>query len=110
MALSDNVRVGTNLFTDRSFEPPPTAAWAERVNYYGLATGLYLETPLSLANNDRASSLVFTSTFALRYAIGFGETLRAVADPAGVRTDPTHTRIDLTFHEISLHIGSGLRF
>ena len=46
----------------------------------------------------------------LRYALGLGTTLRAVADPTGVHTDPAMKPLDITFHEIGLHVGSGLRF
>jgi len=108
--LSDTVRLGAGLFTDRSWEPEPSAAWQERVHYYGLSAGIYFETPLLLADRSRADSLVFTSTIGLRYALGVGSTLRAVADPAGIRTDPEDAEVDLVFHEISLHVGSGLRF
>jgi hypothetical protein len=100
---------GAGLFTDHSWEPDPSEAWVDQVDYYGVATGIYFETPLTLADAS-TSSLVFTSTFALRYALGVGTTLRAVADPAGIHTDPGHVAIDLTFHELGLHIGSGLRF
>lgn len=116
--LSDTFRIGAGLFTDRSWEPRPKEAWVDRVNYYGVATGVYFETPLKVVavpaeegeDAGTKDSLVFTSVFGLRYAVGFGETLRAVADPTGVHTDPSRTMIDLTFHEISLHIGTGLRF
>lgn len=111
--LGDTFKIGAGLFTDRSWEPRPKEAWVDRVNYYGIATGFYFETPLKLvvdAAGNTKDSLVFTSVFGLRYAVGFGETLRAVADPTGVHTDPSLTMIDLTFHEFSLHVGSGLRF
>lgn len=110
LPVSDTVRLGAGLFTDRSWDPRPTEAWSDRVNYYGVAAGVTLETPLRLSEHPDVDSLIFMSTFGVRYAIGFGETLRAVADPSGIRTDPTMTRLDLVFHEISLHVGSGLRF
>ncbi len=110
LPVSKTVRFGAGVFTDRSWEPRPTEAWRDRVNYYGVATGVLLETPLPLAGRPESDALVFTSTFALRYAVGIGETPRAVADPLGFRTDEPLHRLDLVFHEISLHVGSGLRF
>lgn len=108
--VSDTVRLGAGIFTDQSPEPPPVAAWTDKVDFYGLAGGVYFETPLALAPGNDASSLVFTTTLGLRYALGLGTTLRAVADPTGVHTDPAMKPLDITFHEIGLHVGSGLRF
>jgi hypothetical protein len=110
LPVGDAVRVGAGLFTDRSWEPKPTVAWVDQVHFYGVAGGVYFETPLTLASGADSDSLVLTSTLGLRYALGFGRTLRAVADPTGVRTDPSTTMVDLTFHEIGLHVGSGLSF
>jgi len=110
LPVSDHVELGLGLFTDRSWEPEPTEAWSDRVHYYGVASGVRVSTPLRLAPGEKAESLVFTTVIGLRYALGIGQTLRAVADPSGVHTDPTMTRIDLLFHELSLHVGSGLHF
>lgn len=107
--LSDTFRFGAGVFTDNSWEPDPTEAWVDQVDFYGLATGIYFETPIALRDND-ASSLIFTSTIGLRYALGLGTTLRARATPFGIDTDPGRVAIDLTFHELGIHVGSGLRF
>lgn len=110
LPVSDDVELGLGLFTDRSWEPRPEEAWTDRVHYYGVASGVRFSSTLGLAAGEKADSLVFTTVVGLRYALGVGETLRAVADPSGVHTDPTMTRIDLLFHELSLHVGSGLHF
>jgi hypothetical protein len=109
LPLSAGVRFGAGVFTDRSWEPEPRQAWIDQVHYYGAATGVTFETPLTLADREH-DPLIFTSTFALRYAVGLGHTPRAVADENGIRTDPSLTEIDLTFHEVSLHVGSALHF
>lgn len=110
LPVADDVEIGLGVFSDRSWEPRPTRIWTDRVHYYGVAGGVRFSTPLALAPGEKADSLVFTTVLGLRYALGVGETLRAVADPGGVNADPTMTHIDLTFHEISLHVGSGLHF
>ncbi len=109
-ALSKSMRLGAGLFTDRSAVPTLTEGGVDQTHYYGVAAGFHTETPINVRESDGAETLVFTSTFGVRYALGVGTALRAELRPDGVVTDPLMAELDLLFHEISLHVGSGLRF
>ena len=61
-------------------------------------------------DREDADTLVFSSTFALRYAVGVGEVGGLSLDPRdGTFADPSPV-LGATIHELSLHVGSALYF
>ncbi|HEY8430787.1 MAG TPA: hypothetical protein VIL20_20550, partial [Sandaracinaceae bacterium] len=107
--LDERLRVGFGAFTDHSEGQPISELGETRVDFYGVTAGLELRTSHALGAAERGRSIVFSTTFALRYAVGVGEV-------GGLRFDPTRgtqrdtVPIGTTIHEASLHIGSALYF
>lgn len=107
--VDDTVRIGFGAFTDHSEGEPIAELGQTRVDFYGVTAGFEFRTPHALGAAEQGRSLVFSTTFALRYAAGVGEV-------GGLRFDPTRgthrdtVPVDTTIHEASLHIGSALYF
>ncbi|HBQ19647.1 MAG TPA: hypothetical protein DEF51_53825, partial [Myxococcales bacterium] len=80
-----------------------------QVDFVGWTAGFEYRTPHQLGENEDASSLIFSTTAALRYAIGWGQV-------GGLRFDPSNGTaretfpVGTTIHELGLHIGSALYF
>lgn len=67
---------------------------------------------MQLRSGQTASTLRFSTTIAVRYALGVGESTRIRFDFANtplVGGTPDE-RVDVRDHELSLYIGSGLEF
>jgi hypothetical protein len=114
-AASQRTLLGAGLFTDRSGAPPPAVFPDGRVDYYGLAAGWKQHNMVRLRAGEEASSLLFSTTLALRYAIGFGESTRIRFDfreaPAsGAVGRVADERVDVVYHELSLYLGTGFEF
>jgi hypothetical protein len=108
--LSETLRLGAGFFTDRGAER--TDAWgAGSADFYGGTVGGQYEKVRWLASEDgsagKKAGLTFSSTLALRYAIGIGKV-------PGERLNETlesQTRgVDLTINELTVHLGSGVYF
>ncbi len=110
LALDETSFFGIGLFSDRSDTSAPSEFGDKQVDFYGVALGVDLSTPLNIRGGDRADGLIFTSTFGLRYAFGSGKLGGQTGDFRGLGVDPPPRVVDITEHEISLHIGSGLLF
>lgn len=109
-AISDKLSAGVGIFSDRAPEPRLGSNFTdERVDHYGIATGLELRTPLSLTENPAADALVLSTTVAVKYAIGFGSVRAEEIDV--VSTGPVPVReVDVVYHTIVPYIGSGILF
>lgn len=109
---SKTLRWGMGAFTDHSASETPTDIGDDQVDYYGLAGGVTLRTPLSLAEDPDPEALVFESTFGLRYAYGQGEAGGLLFDFTNEEGDDflSSSPSDVTFHEVALTIGSSLLF
>lgn len=108
LPINETLSFGAGLFTDRSFDPPAVHLGSTHVNYYGATAGLELARKFEI--KDRPSEpLSVSTTLAVRYALGVGQS-------AGTRLDPTanpvfsEVPIDVSFHELAVHIGSTLFF
>lgn len=109
VVLSDAFGLGVGVFTDRSTQRAVSSTlFDDRVDFYGLAAGLQLRTPLSLTKNPAPDALVLSTTLAARYAIGFGDARAVDVDLANPDT-PERTA-SVVYHEIIPYIGSGVLF
>lgn len=108
-AVGPVTTLGFGLFTDRSAEPTPREFGDQRVDFWGVSLGLERRTVIATDKTDDPEGLVLVSTIAVRYAIGFGQAGGAVIDlfSGGPERELT---VDVTHHELGLHIGSGLLF
>ena len=86
-----------------------------RVDYYGFALGWKHLNSVRLQSGEDASTLNFSTTIALRYAFGLGESTRirfdfrhAAADGGVERI--ADERVNVVYHELSLYLGTGLEF
>lgn len=107
--LSDTVSVGGGVFTDRT--PGRTVdRFAEgRIDYYGATAGVELRKPFTLRDGGGQSTVVISSTFALRYELGVGNASRLLLDAVAnsVLDSPPGPAV---VNELELYVGSGLSF
>lgn len=101
--------VGAGLFTDRATQQSiGTGIGDSKVDYYGVAAGLTLRTPVPLAKHPDTDPLVLSTTLAMRYAIGFGDARAADID-LGNNNLPPRT-VSVVYHDIVPYIGTGVLF
>jgi long-subunit fatty acid transport protein len=115
--LTERWALGGGLFTDLAGRQPPSSFGAWRVDFYGATLGAELRTPIEVRNRRGANSMIFTTSAAIRYAVGAGQFLgfslqgpggSPVASAGNPGFEP-HLR-DVVFHELALNIGSSLVF
>jgi hypothetical protein len=109
-AISEKLGVGAGVFSDRATHSSvPRTLGGDRVDYYGFTGGVELLTPLALHEKDGRTSLVLSTTLALRYALGLGHA-RGV-DINFADNNPLPPRlVSVVYHEIVPYIGSGVLF
>jgi long-subunit fatty acid transport protein len=107
LSVSDTLSLGGGLFTDHSPDPRPSTLGATRVDFYGAALGVRIQNAYDVQRGGALVPLVFSTTLALRYAVGHGEIGSLVFDPL---TAPRDGVAGATIHELGVHIGSALDF
>ena len=108
--VSDRFALGGGLFTDRSQNVDPRDLGETKIHFYGGSFGGQFRTAHDVEQEDDEEEdrgLVFSTTIALRYAIGLGDIGGLTFSPA---VPPELTVADVTVHEVSVHIGSALDF
>lgn len=115
LALSETLALGGGLFTDRSGVPAVNDAVgsSETRDFYGMTFGLETVKVRRLAEGEDATALRFVSTYAIRYSVGVGDGSGLVAQPSFDATalgTLTTIPVRTVTHELSLYIGSSLRF
>jgi len=105
---------GLGAFSDRSGAAAPVAFPDFRVDYYGVSGGWKHHSSVRLSG-ESVATLQFSTTIAVRYAVGLGESTRIRFDfadtPSTGQVGRIATeRVDVTYHEVSLYIGSGFEF
>lgn len=107
--------LGGGIFTDRTTSLRGSVYPDVVVDRWGGSFATRLRTPVRLAHTERAETLVFETTVALRYAVGVGTAGRFVArypdsgaQDVSIDTGGTDTRA--WQHLVALHVGTGLRF
>lgn len=110
-SLSSALAFGVGAFTDRRPDAQPYRLIDGTGDCYGGTAGVELNNEHLLAPTERASSLVFKSVFALRYAHCGGDFGRIAGNPDGIADDPFQTQKgSIVIHELSLYVGGGLGF
>lgn len=110
-SLSPSLALGFGLFSDRASQAVSWQVIRVRGDFYGATAGIEYTHEHSLAAGERASSLVFNTAFALRYAYAPGEFGTLLVDPTKLPQAPfTSQAGKLSIHELGLYVGSGLRF
>lgn len=113
--VNPDTLLGLGFFSDRSGEAPPETFPEARVDYYGIATGWKQKNLLKLRSGQKASTLSFTTTIAVRYALGIGESTRIRFDFTNAPANGTvgrvaNERVDVLYHEFSVYLGTGFEF
>ncbi len=107
--LNETMSVGGGFFTDRN--PDKIADGRAPVNFYGLAGGVELRTPIAL--NEEGKNLIFSTTIGGRYAYGSGD-FASLSVPGKVSDVPTQSlsieKTQIHVHELALLLGSSLHF
>ncbi len=114
-AAGDNTLLGAGVFSDRSGEALPSVFPDTRVDYYGISMGWKQKNRVRLRDGEDASSLLFSTTIALRYALGLGDGARIRFDfrdapNTGLVERIDDERVDVVHHELSLYLGTGFEF
>lgn len=112
--VEENLSMGVGFFTDLAPRDAIAAFGETVIDFFGGTAGLEVHTPHRLGPGESADTIVFASTFALRYAAGVGSIGGLFVDgtmlpPADGRL-PSPSTTSTTVHELSLHIGSALYF
>ena len=109
--VDPGLSLGAGLFTDLSPVGRIQTYGETRIDFLGGSLGFELHTPHRMADGEQAPTIVFSQTFALRYALGIGtigglrfDTTRMAGDEVSIQGTRT------TVHELALHVGSGLDF
>jgi hypothetical protein len=109
--ISEKLGAGFGLFTDRAIEPRLGDEFTdERVDTYGVTTGLELRTPLSLTEHAEPDALVLSTTLAIKYAVGIGSVRAADIDLVDSSAVIPPRAVDVIYHTILPYIGSGILF
>jgi hypothetical protein len=109
LKINDMFRVGSGFFTDRSPSEDPDVLGAMNVDFYGMTTGFEFRKELTVKGRDSVRPLVFSTTLAVRAALGFGTVggfVFNIEDRQGLMIIPR----EVEFLEMSLHVGSALYF
>lgn len=109
-SLLPTLALGVGLFTDRLAEAKRWDVMSGGGDFYGATLGLEFSNEHLLAPSERATSIVFNSVFALRYAYCDGVFGRTLVDASKLPDMPfTSTKGDLFVHEFGLYVGTGMR-
>lgn len=108
-AIDDQFGIGFGAFTDNSEVTRITAFGRTRLDFYGATAGIEYRSTHVMGPNESADTMVFSTTFALRYAFGVGDIGGLRFDPA-MATQGDVVAIQTMIHEVSLHVGSALYF
>jgi hypothetical protein len=106
--LSESLRLGLGLFTDRS-----TARTTDelRADFFGFSSGMTYTNAHKLAANEKADQISFSTTIGLRYAVGLGEVASLTLPATGITPEVAFDRaVEVTAHEVTIHVGSALYF
>ena len=112
--VSESIHLGAGVFTDRGAER--TDDWgAGKLDFYGATVGGQYDNVRWLASDGKnadgspkRAGLTFSSTIALRYAYGTGKLVGQSLQAPDFDAFPQ--AVDLSVHEITLHLGSGVYF
>ena len=107
--LKQKLQIGAGVFTDRSAATGDVRFPEFDVDFYGFTTGVRMLTPVRLAKEESAKSIVFDTTISLRYSYGTGKAGGSISDLIDgdlVSTVP----VNVEFHEIYFYLGTGIRF
>ena len=109
--LSEWFAFGLGAFSDRSSAGKRFDLIDGSGDFYGGTLGVELSNKHLLAAQEHASSLIFTSVFALRYAHTSGPFGTILANPQQITSMPFFTAENsIEIHELSLYVGAGLQF
>ncbi len=108
---TQGLSVGLGAFTDLSGEDEPDELWETQVDFYGGTAGMTFSTAHLLADGSESDDLVFSTTLALRYAVGVGRVGGQLFRPlaSGGETSVPNV-VDVVFHELGVHLGSAVYF
>jgi long-chain fatty acid transport protein len=102
--------LGFGGFTDVSPNPPlgsPPNLLDSRMDYFGGTFGITYLSPYLVVGSSNTDRITFATTLGLKYAYGFGKIAGMDVDyTTGAVTAPK----DIRSHEVSVLLGSGVRF
>jgi hypothetical protein len=111
LELAPQTWLGVGAFTDRSGDPTPESLINSHIDFYGVTVGVRLDHPHDLAASERARTVVFSTTLALRYAYGAGDVGGVVFERMPVSSVPAaNSVVDTHVHELGVHLGSTVYF
>lgn len=113
--FTDTVEIGAGLYTDRSPQPIQRGFPETDIDYYGGTLGVTLTTPVRLAREEHAPTIMFATTLAARYAYGRGvgyQLEQDFSDPESVEYggDWRENAVLVEAHDVSVFLGSTLTF
>ncbi len=112
--IGDDYSIGLGAFTDRDPTSRTFRTGEGIVDYYGGAAGFEWRSKYSIHEGESSRPLTFSTTVALRYALGVGDLESLVFAPRAATLDEFRTIRPATervyFHALTLQLGSSLAF
>jgi hypothetical protein len=106
--LTDLVAMGGGVFTDR--DSRARTAEDAPLHFYGGSVGVRWGKRYRI-QSERPKTFEFSSTLALRYAVGRGQTQGLSVAALDGTTEPVQSSWSrIVVHELMLHVGSGFYF
>lgn len=112
--FADAYSIGLGLFTDRDATRRTIRTGDSIVDYYGGTAGFEWRSRYWIQDGDVTRPLTFSTTVAVRYALGVGELQGLLFHPGAATLDEFRrivpTLEDVYFHALTLQLGSSLAF
>lgn len=112
--FGDSYSVGLGVFTDRDPTRRTFRTGDAIVDYYGGSAGFEWRSRYLVQDGQVTRPLTFSTTVALRYALGIGELEGLLFHPSAATLeefrDITPSKEDVYFHALTLQLGSSLSF
>ncbi len=116
VAVTQNLVLGGGVYANRSTTVVADDFLDFDLDTYGATFGGELRRPVRLGRDERARTIVFTPTAALRYALSIGHAGRMRFDltdldsAAGDVITTTGAPVAARVHDLALHLGTGVEF
>ncbi len=103
--------LGGGIGTNHSDFKPPEIPLDSAIDFYTATMAVQKETPICFRKNgdDTNPDLMLTTLLSVKYGIGIGEAGAVVGDVESGSVG-TSERSDLIFHDVTIYLGSGIRF
>lgn len=107
--VSKMFRVGVGAFTDRRVSRADPEIYGDSaIDFYGASAGIEISNSKKFDPSEGVEGITFGTTVGVRYALGVGDVVGLLLPTATAAS--TLQKVNITVHELSVHVGGDLRF